>query len=250
MEQVNLTLKSGETDSLGNVVSRILARDVDKKYVIWETTDGEVVCDGDEDVIDSAVSTWTLKVRGLIRTRKQFAGKYNGHIGHAYKHCFEKNASAGIETLKETYEEIRRRLLEESRILYLVGSLIATVICESVLGFEYFHQTQPEIIRRTIAGLALAVLGGFMSVATNLQKQRFELVEKRVLTVAYGALRLTVALIAGIVAALMISTGVALSFLQQQDAFGGFLLACFLAGFSERLILSRLRQIEDDVVKT
>jgi hypothetical protein len=61
---------------------------------------------------------------------------------------------------------------------------------------------------------------------------------------AYGSLRLVLALLAGVVAVLMINTGVALSFLTEHNEFGGILLACFLAGFSERLITSSLRQIE------
>ena len=46
------------------------------------------------------------------------------------------------------------------------------------------------------------------------------------------------------VATLMMETGVALTFLEQQIGLGGFLLATYLAGYSERFILSSLRQTE------
>ena len=246
IEEINLNLKAGETDSIGNKVSRVLSKDRDKKYAIWEIVGGDVLCDSDDDTIAShpEVSTWTIQVRGLIKSRKEFAGKYNSHLGHAYKLCFDGNPTAAIDTLKQTYDEISHRLIEESRLLYLIGSLIVALLCEAVLAYNYFYHPHNEFTRRLVAGLAVSVLGGLMSVASGLRNQTFEIPQRKLLVVVYGALRSIVALIAGFVAVLMINTGVALSFLQEHDAFGGFLLACFLAGFSERLVTTALRQIE------
>jgi len=95
------------------------------------------------------------------------------------------------------------------------------------------------------AGIAVAVLGGFMSVAIGLNKQKFELEDSFLMNLVYGALRMVVASIAGYVVTLMIRTGVLLSFLKETNAVGGYLLACFLGGFSERLITKSLRQIEE-----
>lgn len=55
---------------------------------------------------------------------------------------------------------------------------------------------------------------------------------------------MVVAAVAGAVAAFLIRTGALLPFLEQKDAFGGFMLVCFLAGFSERFVYRALGQIE------
>jgi fructose-specific phosphotransferase system IIC component len=56
---------------------------------------------------------------------------------------------------------------------------------------------------------------------------------------------MVIALLAGFVATLMVRTGLVLSFLKDQDAFGGFLLAWFLGGFSERWVSKSLRSLEE-----
>jgi hypothetical protein len=246
IEEVNLHLKPGDKDSIGNTVERVVAKHVGKKYAVWISTDGRVYVDADDETIvqNPEVAAWTVRVSGLIRSRKAFEGQYNTYLGHAYKLACEGNLNGALEALKRTYDQISGRLTGESRLLYLTGALIVTAVCELICTYLFFFISLSDLAHRVAAGLAMAVLGGFMSVAAGLHKQTFELPESRLLLLAYGSLRLIVALLAGVVAVLMINTGVALSFLLEHNEFGGILLACFLAGFSERLITNSLRQIE------
>jgi len=69
----------------------------------------------------------------------------------------------------------------------------------------------------------MAVLGWVYVGGGRIAPNRpFELPESRLLLMAYGSLRLVLALLAGVVAVLMINTGVALSFLTEHNEFGGF----------------------------
>src|ERR1017187_6213925 len=246
IEDVNLHLVPGAKDSIGNTVVRVLAKDLGKKYAVWEATDRRVYCDAEDDTVLSnpEVTSWTVRVTGLIRRRNALAGNYNSHLGNPYKLAFDGNLNGAVEMLRGTYEQISRRLMGESRLLYLTGALIISGLCELFCSYFFFFASVSEFAHRVIGGLAMAVLGGLMSVASRLHKQTFELPESRLLIMAYGSLRLVLALLAGVVAVLMINTGVALSFLLEHNEYGGILLACFLAGFSERLITNSLRQIE------
>lgn len=246
IEEVNLHLAPGGTDSIGNTVTRVLAKDVGKRYAVWEIPNGYVVADADDDAIlvNPDFTARVIRLTTLMRSRKALPGKYNTYVAHAYKLAFDGNLNAALETLKGSYDQLFKRLTGEARLLYLTGSLITAGACGLICSLLFFFAPLDDLEHRVFGGLSMAVLGGFLSVAAGLHKQTFDLPASRLLLLAYGCLRMVVALLAGVVAVLMINTGVALSFLLAHNEFGGILFACFLAGFSERLITNSLRQIE------
>ena len=130
---------------------------------------------------------------------------------------------------------------------YLVGALIFASICETLwVLFKVIEAKHPSLnsYDSAAAGVAVSILGGVMSVSVSLGKQNLDVDDPFLLTMLYGCLRMAIALLAGFVATLMVRTGLVLSFLKVQDAFGGFLLACFLGGFSERWVSKSLRSLE------
>lgn len=253
MDPKSLTLKEGDTDPFGNKVSQIFATDSTKKYAIWETTQGKVLVDTDSDDLnkDARITTWTLKLTSLISRHKILRGNYNSQIAYAYKLCLDGNADSAVTALETTYNEVVKLLKDarRTRLSYLLGALVVTAVCSISWLVWYYgvaHPSPPGKTDLVLDGAVVAVLGGFLSVAVGLRDLDIETEESFWMNMVYGALRIVVALICGFVATLMIRTGIALTFLQQQDAFGGFLLACFLAGYSERFITQTLRGIESD----
>ncbi len=248
MDPKSLVLKIGDLDLFGNSVTRVFSVNPEKKYAVWEITSGDVLVDADDDRLanDQDIATWTVKLGGLIARRKEAERRYNSHIAHAYKLCLDGDKSSAIALLKEGYEEIREAIRREhrSKAAYLIGSLAVTCTCLVTCWYQYLYHGDNAQIARFLGGLSLSSLGGFMSVAAGLRRQVLQVEEGAWLNALYGALRIAVVMIAGIVATFMISTGVALSFLVHEDAFGGFLLACFVAGYSERFIAKALNQIE------
>lgn len=252
MDAKSLTLKAGDTDILGNKVATVFAIDPDKKYAIWETTDGQTLVDTDSDALSKSpeFNTLVIQFANLVGRRKEFKGKYSSQIAYAYKLCFDGDPTGAVTALKATNAEIIRVLKEERRLrtAYLAGAIVIAVLFEIVWLVLKHKETEFPFLSKYdlyLYGLAVAVLGGVLSVTTGLKNERFDLDDGIWLSLLYGALRIVTAVISGFVAALMIRTGIALSFLLEHDAFGGFLLACFIGGFSERFVSKSLREIEE-----
>ena len=83
MDSVNLLLKPGSIDSLGNVVAKVHAADSTKPYAIWETTKGQVLCDADID-LDPNVSVWTAKVTDLTSLDMALEDLAGNRIGRPF----------------------------------------------------------------------------------------------------------------------------------------------------------------------
>jgi hypothetical protein len=159
---------------------------------------------------------------------------------------FDGGADACLSVLKSTYEEVVRQTRRWSKLSFLLGATVATVLVIPTCGFLYFRLATSEIVKLFLAGMSVSTLGGFMSVAGGLRELTPDPDDTLEINALYGGVRVVVATIAGVVATLLIRTGVLLSFLQQKDAFSGFLVACFIAGFSERFVYRALRSIEDN----
>ena len=198
-------------------------------------------------IAQQAISEWTIKVAGLLSNQVAFKKHYNSHVAHAYKLCFDGDPEAALLTLKTTHDEIVRRLQRGATLAFLLGALGTGMVCVATCAILYLQHFGNDTLNRIFAGIGVSGLGGFMSVASGLRKIGIDLEERTRINVLYGAVRVVVAMIAGVVATLLIRTGAVLSFLQEKDAFSGFLLVCFLSGFSERFVYKALKGIEDQV---
>ncbi len=251
MDARNTTLKVGDTDSQGKKVSEVFAYDPLKKYAIWETTDGKISvdCDGNEIQNTPELAAFAIQIGNLTSGRAAFENKYNSHIAYAYKQCLDGDSPGAIKTLETTLAEIRRLLkaARSSKVAYLLGALISAIILEIAwIFFRVYEANCPKLGQydATVTGIAVSILGGVLSITNGLRTQSFDLDDPFFMTMLYGGLRVVIAVLTGFVTTLMVQTGVVLSFLKEQNAYGGFLLACFLGGYSERWVSNSLRNLE------
>ena len=247
MAESSLSLKIGDTDALGNRVRRVFMRECARRYAIWGTEKGEVVCDADDEALSEhpEIQEWVIKLVSLISLNPSLKTKYNSYVAHVYKMYFDGGAEACMAVLKSAYGELARQHQRWSKLFFLLGAAAVAALGVSTCALVYFRFNLSDLFKHFLAGVAVSTLGGFMSVAGGLRELSLDLEESTAVNALYRGGQVVVAMIAGIVATLLIRTGVLLSFLQQKDALSGFLVACFLAGFSVRFVYKALRSIEN-----
>jgi hypothetical protein len=244
MENQKTTL-NGSVEALGIPVTRSYNGEASQSYKVTEAANGRVGVDG-EARVDPDVAIWTARVSDLAGRDATLRERYRGHIAHATRLSFEIGREAALDYLKDTYTEIAQHFDGErnAKLAYLGGSLLVTAIAESICLRLYTTLPAESAGHGIVAGLAAASLGGFLSVAMEVRGRASAAQESTLVNAVYGSLRSVFALIAGFVAFLIIKTGIALTFLQHDDAFGGLLLVCCLAGYSERYIFRFLGRNE------
>jgi hypothetical protein len=228
---------NGSGEPLGTPVYRTFSGEPSHSYRVVETPNGRVTIDT-ENTVDPDVSIWMSRVEELASRDPKLKERYRGHVAYALKLSFEAGPQVAIDHLKETYVEIAEYFEAErnARLAYLGGSMLVTGVAEFFCLRWYMTLPAASAIHGVMAGLAAACFGGFMSVATEVRGRNGEMQEGAMVNGLYGSLRCVFALIAGFIAFMVVKTGIAVTFLQHDDAFGGMLLACFLAGFGERYI--------------
>jgi hypothetical protein len=238
---MNSHTMNGSGDPHGTPVYRSYSGEPSHTYRVVETPNGRVATDGD-NTVNPDVSIWMSRVEELASRDPKLRERYRGAISYAAKLSFEAGPQVAMDHLKETYVEIAEYFEAErnARLAFLGGSMLVAGIAEFLCLRWYMTLPAANAMHSVMAGLAAASLGGFMSVATAPQGRNGEMQEGALINGLYGSLRSVFALIAGFMTFMMIRTGMGLTFLQHEDAFGGLLLACFLAGYCERHIFRSL----------
>ena len=87
-------------------------------------------------------------------------------------------------------------------------------------------------------------MGGFLSVAIGAAGIKLDLQDKLIVNVLYGAFRILIAMISGIMMVFFIEEKILLSFLKDASDIYGFIIASFLAGFSEKLVPNLMNRLD------
>lgn len=147
-------------------------------------------------------------------------------------------------------EDFQQRVY--GRIFYLLGAIVlGALICTSALlahvwrGSEFF--TSNYILLHFLYAAAYASAGGFFSVSLKAKDVWAQQAINNWMYAIYGAERLIISAIAGVITYTTIKSGLIFSFIETSDSAAYLMLSiCFLSGFSESLIPNYMGKLEKE----
>jgi hypothetical protein len=170
--------------------------------------------------------------------------QYNSRIGHAYKIALDGDSGSCETALKEIAQDMGRHLRRVRLRAYQLGALLATMIPPALYVAASQFAPLDELSIRLFLAAVLAALGGFLSVLIGSRQLELDLKESFAGTMTYGVFRIAIALISGIVVVFLIRADLILGPLKKPDNVDALAVACFVAGFSERLVPNVLKNLE------
>jgi hypothetical protein len=243
----NIDLRVGSEDSYGNKVIRVFHKALGK-YIIYEVENLDVMISGDSSGVAGKVRlNQLLENISDYRTRFPFIRKkYNPRQAVALRLALDGETAGCEQLLDSISESIPRYLMRISQLLYVSGSISLMVLALVVFGVSWTgHRLSPFGVEIYTA-IVFAAMGGVMSVAIGLRKLELSLDDALWVTFFYGALRVLIAMIAGVIILFLIESKFALTFLKDPAASPyGFAIAAFLSGFSEMLVPNLMKKMED-----
>ncbi len=230
----DLKLRVGDTDSHGDVVTRMYDR-VDGKYIIYEIASGALKC-GDTGIQlqqDEAITRSLMKIGDLIAVNPKLAKKYNSHRALGIRLWCRGETQAAARALNETFEMMLRTFVRRARLVYISGSFLVILAALAISASAAYLGAAGS---RTWCLVSLfGALGAFVSAALRGQPPTLDVLEDRSATLAYGIVRAMIAIVFAFLMYLLVLGGVFLPELAHEPG-SRLLVLAFAAGFSEKLV--------------
>ena len=242
-----IDLKVGGKDSHGNSVTQIYHYEPNK-YVIYENDRMDVLIDGDDSKLSGATRTNELlsEIADYTSHAPLLKRKYNSSVAHALRLLLDGDSAACEKSLENVLASIPLDLARGSKLSYVMGAVGLMLLLLGLFGITFKLGLLNSLGVRVYTSLVFAAMGGVMSVAIGMRKLDVDLHDSQLVNGFYGALRVTIASIAGVVMLFLIESGFALAFLKtSQDPAYGFTIAAFLSGFSEMLVPNIMKKMDD-----
>lgn len=138
------------------------------------------------------------------------------------------------------------------RLYYLLGAIILCGVACTLSTYAYIHRQDAFFVKNSILlqflyAAAYASIGGFFSVSLKAKDVWAQQAIQSWMYSLYGAERLVISVIAGIITFTAIKAGIVFTFIDSSQS-GLFILLslCFLSGFSESLIPNYMGRLEKD----
>jgi hypothetical protein len=138
------------------------------------------------------------------------------------------------------------------RLYYLLGAFVLCVVACSLSTYAYIYRQDPfltdnRILLQFSYATAYASIGGFFSVSLKAKDVWAQQAIQNWMYSLYGAERLVISVIAGIITFTAIKAGIVFAFVESSQA-GPFIVLslCFLSGFSESLIPNYMGRLEKE----
>jgi hypothetical protein len=218
-------------------------------YVIYETADGQIQIDGDHGDFAQKAGIQLLlarfaEFRGDPVVRRKYTPKY----AHAVRMAIDGNDAVAVTILEELMAEVPRHLNEtrKAQLSYTLGSVVLVVFSLLLFWAAWRLDLLDPLGIRVFVALVFAAMGGGMSVAIGVKKLDLDIEESYFVNAFYGALRVAIAIVAGVVSLFLIESGFVFAFLRDSPSNSyAFALAAFLSGFSEMYVPNILKKLED-----
>ena len=237
----------GGTDHSGGKITRMYHKELGK-YAIYETEKLEVKIWGDvASLAGGKINELLSQIADYRNFDDKVKKKYNSRQALAMRIAVDGDGTACERMLQSILESMRLYLVRESQIPYVLGALSPLPCMLAVFGLVYKLQMIDALGVRIYGVMVFAAMGGIMSVAIGLRKLDLNPLDNQLVNYLYGVLRIIIAMIAGVVMLFLIESGVALAFLKdvKDVPYGyGYLVASFLAGFSEMVVPNIIRKMD------
>lgn len=138
------------------------------------------------------------------------------------------------------------------RLYYLLGAIVLCGIASLFSLYAYIHRQDGFFIENNVLlqfcyAVAYASIGGFFSVSLKAKDVWAQQAIQNWMYSLYGAERLVISVIAGIITFTAIKAGIVFAFVESSQSGPYILLSlCFLSGFSESLIPNYMGRLEKE----
>jgi hypothetical protein len=243
--EIDLNLKIGEQDSSGRKVRFIHTKE--PNYIIYETLEGQVVVQGAVALANHPEINMLLsQIADLLTNTPALKKKYNSSRAHGMKVFLEGDADSAFQVFTHLVSDIKRYLTRRARISYQAGAAACMLLSLVCLPIGRSFGDLNNLGARVCYAIIFSAMGGLLSVAIGAGKLKIDLQDNIVVNALYGAFRILIAMISGVLVVFLIEGKFVLSFLKDTPNPGGFGIASFVAGFSEKLIPNMLHGMEQD----
>lgn len=244
--EINYDLIKGDRDRNGNIIEYIYAR-MPGNYLIYRIENYELKVIAEDA---SLISSNTVFNKSLVQIGDYIAGDlelkktYSHSIAFAIKNLYDGNTEIACSSLATTYENISRYLKRRSVAPYLLGSFGLVLISLIAYFLIYRFGNLNDFGHILFSAVVLSALGGFLSVAISLRNVSVDIQDSFKLKMVYGAVRIAIAMISGVIVYFLIEGKIALSFLKDFLNINTYYIAFFIAGFIEKLVANLMLDFE------
>ena len=163
-------------------------------------------------------------------------------LGTGYIQVLNGNTEEIESLIAEARTYLKRRNREYSRELFLKSGLPAAIgSAIAIISLYFCHYRDPWVY-----GVLFAVLGSFVSIWTRYGKVNFTGHAKDMLHKLECYSRIIIGTVFGVIAMVAIQCQLILPDIVNQEKLYAFILAAFIAAFSERFIPSIVEKITND----
>lgn len=194
----------------------------------------------------SAISAQIARISGHLLTvadRRLFVDQ----IALAYREIIMGNSAEALKICASILEDIKayKSRRELGRIYYLSTCLVAVLTALLLAYLLKRYAVIPEILPHYYF-MAYASVGGFLSVAKDINQIEVTSTEFGRYQMVYGGIRILIAMFSGLIVYVAIESKMVLPQLADAD---NFYIPCILAiaaGFSESLVPNLLKKVEGE----
>lgn len=219
----------------------------DNGYIVFIDYNNDldyIDCRSLDDNLRKEQNKWIAKLQHAEATQSRHLPEdqqmdFKRMLGVGYIHAFNGNFDEIDAVINEAKTYLKRRNREHSRKLFLISGLPASLLA-AMSGFilYWFSFRNPWTY-----GILFGILGAFVSIWTRYGKVQFTGQAHIVLHILECYSRILIGAIFSVVAMVAIDSGIILSQISQPDRLYAFILASFIAAFSERFIPSIVERI-------
>ncbi|MNZ78253.1 hypothetical protein D3C78_968190 [compost metagenome] len=256
-------IKVGDNCPLGSMVTKIFARG--DEYVVYEI-DSKSPIESIKVYIHTKVEDNEEPLNNFQKAKDRFDKiksiifKYGADS--SYK---QRTASAVVAAIRgdileaerifsnienDAESDFKKRVY--GRVFYLLGALILSALTCCFALLAYIHRESAILAQNSgllifIYSSAYAAMGGLFSVSLKAKDVWVQQVISDWMYSIYGAERLIISIIAGLLSCTAMKAGLIFSFAEINGSASYFMLSvCFVSGFSESLVPNYMGKLEKE----